>query len=189
MLSGQIDSGNQQFVVATEQNVLAALSIKTGDILWRRILENGERGQIQFFQLTPDTDAGNLALTVTGTTIKLVRGWNCKTGNIAWEWMANQQATGVDQTEHWFLSRSFLIYAVLNRESSNLEITAYDIRSGEIQTERKLAVKSNGHGSCHFSKDFLICSARGNVESINIVSGTAKTVAESSSSPRLFQVI
>lgn len=174
--------------MATDQNVVAALNTKTGEINWRRILENEDRGFIQFFELIPDTDSANIAVIVTGTTVKLVRGWNCKTGNLAWEWTFNQQSTLDNKTEHWFISRSTLFYAALNKESSALEIASHDIRSGAIQSDKTVAIKSNGHGSCHFSKAYLICSSRGNVEATNIINGQTTTVAASSLSPRLLQV-
>ncbi|KAL3285148.1 hypothetical protein HHI36_019269 [Cryptolaemus montrouzieri] len=48
------DFGNNKLLVATEENVIAALNTKTGDLLWRQVMENEAEQQIQFFNVNKD---------------------------------------------------------------------------------------------------------------------------------------
>lgn len=190
VIDGFFDNTNGQLVVGTEQNVLAAINTRVGSIEWRRIFEKGDRGTIQFVGQLPSEsynarNAQKIAVTVTGTTLSLVRGWNLKTGDLAWEWTFNNPNAAKPKTEHWFLTESLLFRVVMAHGSSSLDVTSYDVRTGIVDTDKNVAIQSN---ECQFSKTFVICLSNGKVVATNIVSGESKIVAESSSAPRVLQV-
>jgi len=75
-----IKSSSKKVFVATEENVIAALSFKTGEILWRQILERDAQGVVQLMHVDVEM------VTVTGSSPYKVRGWNTNNGNLLYEW-------------------------------------------------------------------------------------------------------
>ncbi|KAK4877332.1 hypothetical protein RN001_009838 [Aquatica leii] len=116
---GSIDS-SKRLIVATEENVLASLNLKNGQIHWRQILETAPN---QIVLLYVDREI----ITVSGGKgTWYVRGWDLNVGSLLWEWsfyMENKQ------NFYWILSKDQLVN-VAPVIGSHLEVTQYDVRSG-----------------------------------------------------------
>jgi hypothetical protein len=70
-------SGRKRVVVATEQNALASLNLRTGEIYWRHVL--GESDPIDVLELA----SGKYVMTLSGGTN--VRAWHLPDGVLIWE--------------------------------------------------------------------------------------------------------
>lgn len=128
----------------TEENVLAALSSKNGDILWRRILESDDsRGEIKFLHVTKDSrsvarggDDGSDSfgvITVSGNNPVLFRGWDINTGNLGFEWsLTPTQAAESTDSQYFFKGTN--IYHILPVWNSHIELSEYHASSGQQTT-------------------------------------------------------
>lgn len=192
LISGFYDDRIGHLVVGTEENVIAALNVDNGDIIWRRVLEKSDRGSIQYLQLLSEDvynanslrvsgrqDPDRFMVTVTGTTFLLVRIWNIRTGNLAWEW--NVQISNTPNVKsHWFSTASTIYH--IQSDAWNVEITAYDIKTGQIETPtRKIPIGSTENQKCDFVQSFLVCSGSGEITVTDLLqSGTKKVLSKSS---------
>ena len=71
-------AASKRIFIITEQNVLAALNTRTGQIVWRKVFEP-DNGIIYKLVLS-----GNSLLTISGPS-KIVRAWDSAKGNFLWE--------------------------------------------------------------------------------------------------------
>lgn len=186
--------------MGTNENVIAALSVENGDILWRRVLEKGDRGAIQY--LFPVTDAATsnslrvadgqeterFMVTITGTNFVLVRGWNIQTGNLGWEWTL--PSTTESSKVHWFTIQSKLYRAQPNWNAANIEITAYSLKNGyQIESaSKKIPIVSSQEQNCDFVRNYLVCSANGEVTATDLIDGTRKVVSKSTQKAEIVRV-
>ena len=69
---------SKRLFVATESNVLASLNSRTGAILWRHVLEEGE-GEIDAL-----LHRGTYLISVSGGG-RFIRSWDPNSGNLIWE--------------------------------------------------------------------------------------------------------
>ncbi|KAK6629962.1 hypothetical protein RUM43_003783 [Polyplax serrata] len=115
-----VSSLTKKVIVASEQNVLAALSLKTGDIIWRQILESDDNGTIKLLSIDKEI------LTISGTNSPLVRGWDMEHGYLLWEWGLNPYS----ELTNWIFLRQKLIQIDFNA-SSHLTATMYQISTGK----------------------------------------------------------
>lgn len=187
-------------MVGTEENVIAALNVDNGDIVWRRVLEKGDRGAIQYLQsLSDDTTTSNslrvsgrqepdrLMLTVTGTSFVLVRGWNIRTGNLAWEWTL--QPSNTHEKAHWFATVTTLYHVQPTWDASTVDVTAYNIKSGQIESAtQKVPIGSSQKQSCDFVQSFIVCTNNGELIATDLVTGTKKVVTKASGKHRVVEV-
>ncbi|XP_055587315.1 ER membrane protein complex subunit 1 isoform X2 [Uranotaenia lowii] len=167
---GSFDSSSlDRIIIATESNVLAAISAKTGDILWRQVLEKSPRGDIKMLHVPSLTNGiqfggsrSNRAfdiITVTGVSPALIRGWNPNTGTLEWEW--SLVPTSLEKAEHsfWFLEDS-LLYNVVPVWGSHLEVTEYQASSGQQpkQTTSRISAAWIKPERCIMSSSFFVCT-------------------------------
>ncbi|XP_075213432.1 ER membrane protein complex subunit 1 isoform X2 [Lycorma delicatula] len=118
-------SAVKKVFVATEENVIAALFLKSGDIAWRHVLERGSSGQLQLMQV--DTDV----ITVSGNGPFIVRGWNPSSGYLHYEWLILSEKSQ-KQTETLWTYHQGKLYQVSLKEvtAGKAEVTTYNVRSG-----------------------------------------------------------
>lgn len=188
-------------MVGTEENVIAALNVDNGDIVWRRILEKDDRGSLQYLQyLNDDTINSNSVrvsgrqepdrymITVTGTSFTLVRVWNIRTGNLASEW--SLQSNNVrDEKSHWFSTSTTLYHVKSVWDTSNAEVTAYNIKTGQIETTtQKIQFGTVQEQDCDFVQSFLVCTNAGENFAIDLVSKVKKTISKSSTRHKIVNV-
>lgn len=200
LIDGFYDDRLGHLLVGTEENVIAALNVDNGDIVWRRVLEKDDRGSIQFLQsLNDDSIASNslrvsgrqepdrFAVAVTGTTYVLVRIWNIRTGNLGWEWSFQPSAS--NDKAHWFATSSTLYHAQPNWDTSSIEVTAYNIKTGQIEaTPRRIPIGSSHKQNCDFVQSFLVCFNAGEVVATDLIVATKKVVAKSESKQKVVNV-
>lgn len=164
----QFDSiSADKVIVATEENVLAALSSKSGDILWRKVLEtDNSRGDVKFLHVTKDsknvvsqTSEGDPfgIITVSGSNPVLFRGWDITNGNLAWEWALTLLSENGEASQYFF--RDNKIYHVLPIWNSHLEITEYHASSGQTGdgTTGKITAGWINKDKCVLSSNYYAC--------------------------------
>ena len=162
---------NELLLATTEENVVTALLPKTGDILWRQILEKDPRGRIQFSASFTENSVPTF-LTVNGVgNPSLVRGWDPMNGNLLWEWsltLANPERV---EAEYWFYD-NLMLYHVLAFWGSHLEVTQYmassgqQLKSGTSRITTPWIVKD----ACVLAKPFFVCGIKSQILAVNLVS-------------------
>lgn len=204
VIKGFYDDRFGYLLVATEENVLAALNVDNGDIVWRRILEKEDRGSVQYLQyLNDDTITSNslrvsnrqepdrFMITVAGTSFISVRIWNIRTGNLAWEWTL--QSNNVrDEKSYWFSTATSLYHVQPAWDTSMVEVTTYNIKTGHIETNtRKIPIGSGGvqKQDCDFVQSYLICTNAGESFAIDLASsGVKKSISKTSTRHKIVDV-
>lgn len=164
-----------QIIVATEENVLAALSTKTGDILWRKVLEKGDRGSVKLLHVPIDASQsggpsdGQEVITVSGASPALIRGWNSQTGNIEWEWTLTPNTMSAVENVLWFYDKLFL-YHVVPVFGSHLEVTAYYASTGlQVKaTTTRISSAWISQASCVLTNTIYACVEKNQVIGIDL---------------------
>ncbi|XP_014599099.1 PREDICTED: ER membrane protein complex subunit 1 isoform X1 [Polistes canadensis] len=124
----------KKVIVATEENVIAALNLKTGQILWRKILEKGYAGHIRAIGGIADGDL----ISVSGGVPAIVRAWDLTTGHILNEWpIAEQNSDRIEEVK-WHIKDGTL-HHILPIYNSGVEVTSYDSKTGEKLKSRKVS--------------------------------------------------
>lgn len=193
VIEGFYDDRLGYLLVGSEENVIAALNVDNGDIVWRRILEKGDRASLQYLQyLNDDTINSNslrvsgrqepdrFMITVSGTSFILVRVWDIRTGNLAWEWTL-QSNNVQDEKSHWFSTSSTIYHVKPAWNTSNIEVTAYNIKTGQTETTtRKIQIGTVQKPDCDFVHSFMVCTNAGDSFAIDLVSTIKKSISKSS---------
>lgn len=163
----------EQLIVTTEENVLAALNTKTGDLLWRKVLEKGDRGSIRLLHIPnnwerPATEEE--LITVSGSSPALVRGWNARTGNIEWEWTLTPTTPLAATNAIWFYDTLYL-YHVVPVFGSHIELTAYFASTGQQvkSTTTRIAAAWITQESCVLASTVYACAVKGQVIGIDLI--------------------
>lgn len=192
VIKGFYDDRFGYLLVGTEENVIAALNVDNGDIVWRRTLEKDDRGSLKYLHyLNDDTINSNslrvnsrqepdrFMITVTGTSFTMVRVWNIRTGNLAWEWTL--QLNNVrDEKSHWFSTSSSLYHVQPAWDASNVEVTTYNIKTGHTETTtQKIPIGTVQEQDCDFVHSFLVCTNAGESFAIDLVSSVKKSISKS----------
>ncbi|KAG8315848.1 DUF1620 super [Homalodisca vitripennis] len=114
-----LKSPTKKVFVATEENVIAGLSTKTGEILWRQILEKNSHGTVQLMHVDVEM------VTVTGSGPYTVRGWNINLGNMLYEWSIT---TVRWRNVKWAVHQGKLY--MVNIGAQEAEVSVYNVRVG-----------------------------------------------------------
>lgn len=163
-----------QIIVATEENVLAALNAKTGSILWRKVLEKGDRGSIRMLHVPKNLDRSGVSdeelITVSGSSPALIRGWNARTGNIEWEWTLTPTTALAATNAFWFYDTLYL-YHVVAVFGSHLELTAYFASTGQQvkATTTRISAAWIEQDSCVLASTVYACVVKGKVIGIDLI--------------------
>lgn len=178
MKFAQFDSiSAEKAIVVTEENVLAALSSRNGDILWRRVLETDDsRGDIKFLYVTRDSKniashSGDVdpfgVITVSGSNPVLFRGWDITNGNLAWEWSLTPTKEG--DAQYFFKDQN--IYHVLPIWNSHIEITEYHASSGQQRkpTSTRITAGWITKDRCALSSSFFACLVKDQLIAIDLL--------------------
>lgn len=163
----------------TEENVLAALSSKTGDILWRKVLETDEaRGDVKFLHVTKDSknvvsqssDGDPFGIiTVSGVNPVFFRGWDVSNGNLAWEWSLSPLSDNSEGSQYFYRENS--IYHVLPVWNSHIEVTEYHASSGQTNdgTTSKITAGWITKDNCVLSSNFYACLVKDQLIVLDLV--------------------
>ncbi|XP_037025633.1 ER membrane protein complex subunit 1 isoform X2 [Bradysia coprophila] len=176
-----------RIIVATEQNVLAALSVRTGSIQWRKVLEKDTRGSIQYLHVVQTnknelTRSGEYSdydvITVSGINPAMVRGWNPSTGNINWEWSLTPNTPVNGENSLWFYQDSIL-YHVVPVYGSHIEITGYYASSGQHvkSTTTRISAPWIVQGKCIMAVPYFACAIGSQLVGVNLLAESSVLVA------------
>ncbi|XP_030563637.1 ER membrane protein complex subunit 1 [Drosophila novamexicana] len=177
-------------LLSTHEQVVASLCPKTGEIIWRQVLEQKPRGDIKLLQVSgfaddsSDTAAAPMGshlgfdmLTVQGHAPALVRGWNTNIGTIEWEWSIMPLHTERAQDAVWFYSNSVL-YHVVPVWRSHIEVTAYFATSGHTTgSTSKIMAAWIKPQSCLLSGTFYVCLDGKQLISLDLVAKSTQVIA------------
>ncbi|KAG7213130.1 hypothetical protein KM043_002446 [Ampulex compressa] len=149
-------SAAKKMIVATEENVIAALNLKSGQILWRRVLEKGCAGRIRALGGVAD---GHL-ISVSGGVPAIVRAWDLATGHLLHEWPIAEQNSDRIEDVKWNIKNGTLRH-ILPIYNSGVEVTSYDSRTGEkLKTRRVSAPFISQETECVLAAPYLACLER-----------------------------
>lgn len=193
---GGFDSSSlDRIIVATESNVLAAISAKTGEITWRQVLEKSPRGDIKLLHV-PSQGNGVVqqsggrynrafdVITVTGVSPTMVRGWNSNTGTLEWEWSLVPVNSDRAEAAVWFLNEGTL-YQVVPVWGSHLELTGYVATSGQQTkaTTTRIGAAWIKEGRCTLSSSFYACTMEEQLLAIDLLAENPQIVVKALESP------
>ncbi|XP_017764681.1 PREDICTED: ER membrane protein complex subunit 1 isoform X2 [Eufriesea mexicana] len=143
----------KKIIVATEENVIAALNLKSGQILWRRILEKGYAGRIRALGGVTDGDL----ISVSGGVPAIVRAWDLATGHILHEWPIAEQNYDRIKYIKWHIKDGTL-HHILPIYNSGVEVTSYDSKTGDkLKTRRVSAPFITQETECVLAAPYLVC--------------------------------
>ncbi|XP_033162526.1 ER membrane protein complex subunit 1 isoform X2 [Drosophila mauritiana] len=181
-----------RILISTHEGVVASLCVKTGELVWRQVLEQKPRGDVKLLQVSgfaddsSDTAAAPMGsnlgfdmLTVQGHAPALVRGWNTNMGALEWEWSIMPMNTERAQDAMWIYSKSVL-YHVLPAWRSHLEVTAYFASSGHSTgSTSKIIAPWITSESCALSGTFYVCTDGKQLISLDLVSKSGQVIRTS----------
>jgi ER membrane protein complex subunit 1 len=176
----------ERVIVATDQNVVAALSVKDGQILWRQILEIHARGDIKLLHVHTDPKtAMSLAqkqlgvITVSGFNPALVRGWSADNGILEWEWSLIPNAPDRAEESFWFYHNQNLIHIIPFWES-HLEVSEYNANTGTParSTSSKITAPWIRQKNCVLAAPYFACALKNQLLAINLVSKDSQIVTK-----------
>ncbi|RVE41979.1 hypothetical protein evm_013369 [Chilo suppressalis] len=140
----------KKIIVATEENVLAALNLKTGQVVWRHVFESASTGNIELLHVAEKV------VTVSGSNPYLVRGWDSATGVLLWEWSLTLQNNDRAEFSEWFVENSALVH-MLPVFGSHIEVSMYNLMTGQNRgSTSKLPALWNNEG-CVLSAPYYTC--------------------------------
>ncbi|XP_012531272.1 ER membrane protein complex subunit 1 isoform X3 [Monomorium pharaonis] len=143
----------KKIIVATEENVIAALNLKSGQILWRRVLEKGYGGHIRTLGGVTDGDL----ISVSGGVPAIVRAWDLATGHILNEWPIAEPNSDRIKDVKWHIKDGTL-HHILPIYNSGVEVTSYDSKTGEkLKTRRVSAPFISQETECVLAAPYLAC--------------------------------
>ncbi|KYN02180.1 PREDICTED: ER membrane protein complex subunit 1 [Cyphomyrmex costatus] len=143
----------KKIIVATEENVIAALNLKSGQILWRRVLEKGYGGHIRTLGGVADGDL----ISVSGGVPAVVRAWDLATGHILNEWPIAEPNSDRIKDVKWHIKDGTL-HHILPIYNSGVEVTSYDSKTGEkLKTRRVSASFISRETECVLAAPYLAC--------------------------------
>ncbi|CAH0583257.1 unnamed protein product [Chrysodeixis includens] len=144
----------KKIIVATEENVLAALNLKTGQVVWRHVFESASTGNIQLLHVTEKV------VTVTGSNPYLVRGWDSSTGVLLWEWsLTLQNEEQADFSEFW-VQNNMLVH-MLPVFGSHVEVSMYNLLTGQNRGATSKLPATWTNDGCVLSAPYYTCISGG----------------------------
>ncbi|CAG9858382.1 unnamed protein product [Phyllotreta striolata] len=139
---------SKRVVVITEENVLACLNAKNGQILWRQILESPKEHDVKLLHLDKDI------FTVSGGSNNhwIVRGWDLVSGSLTTEW----PVTTPSSSEFLIINGRLVVVTPIT--GSHLEVTSYHLSSSQADNSLKILTPwLTDPSNCIFAKSYYVC--------------------------------
>uniref|UniRef100_A0A2A4K944 ER membrane protein complex subunit 1 n=1 Tax=Heliothis virescens TaxID=7102 RepID=A0A2A4K944_HELVI len=152
----------KKIIVATEENVLAALNLKTGQVVWRHVFESTSTGNIQLLHVS------DKVVTVTGSNPYLVRGWDSSTGVLIWEWSLTLQNDEQADFSEWWVQNNMLVH-MLPMFGSHIEVSMYHLMTGQNRGSTSKLPAPWANDGCVLTPPYYTCVS-GEVGSQQILS-------------------
>ncbi|KAM3959763.1 ER membrane protein complex subunit 1 [Aphomia sociella] len=161
----------KKIIVATEENVLAALNLKTGQVVWRHVLESASTGNFQLLHVTEKV------VTVSGSNPYLVRGWDSATGVLLWEWSLTLQNDDYADFSEWWVQNNMLVHMVPIYES-HIEVTMYNLMTGQNRgsTSKLPAVWTND--GCILTAPYYTCVGNDLIHTLDVTSNAIQLISK-----------
>nr|XP_049693308.1 ER membrane protein complex subunit 1 isoform X1 [Helicoverpa armigera] len=140
----------KKIIVATEENVLAALNLKTGQVVWRHVFESASAGNIQLLHVS------DKVVTVTGSNPYLVRGWDSSTGVLIWEWSLTLQNDDQADFSEWWVQNNMLVH-MLPMFGSHIEVSMYHLMTGQNRGATAKLPASWTNDGCVLTPPYYTC--------------------------------
>ncbi|KAL4702027.1 hypothetical protein ACJJTC_014040 [Scirpophaga incertulas] len=140
----------RKIIVATEENVLAALNLKTGQVVWRHVFESASTGNIHLLHVSEKV------VTVSGANPYLVRGWDSTTGVLLWEWSLTLQNNAQAEFSEWWVQKDMLVH-MIPVFSSHIEVTTYYLMTGQNRGATSKLPAIWIHDGCVLSPPYYSC--------------------------------
>ncbi|XP_048477544.1 ER membrane protein complex subunit 1 isoform X3 [Plutella xylostella] len=156
----------KKIIVATEENVIAALNLKTGEVLWRHVLETASRGNIQMLHVS---DKRPTFITVSGNTSPyVVRKWSSNTGILLWE-MPLTLNTARPELARFFVEDDQLIQVAVV-PGARLELALYNVmRDSDWKKQAAQSISAEWtNENCVISIPNYICVSGNQVHIVNV---------------------
>ncbi|XP_066256521.1 ER membrane protein complex subunit 1 [Euwallacea similis] len=162
----------RRIIVATEENVLASLDLKTGDIQWRQLLEEPSDSQIQLLLV------GKEILTVSGSGNNwLVRTWELNTGGLLNEWPLNAERI----IPSAFSIADGKLFHLVPIAGSHLEFTVYSLsQSDKVKPSvRKVSAPwLTGTSDCVTANSHFVCLKSNQIYFIDLLQENSEFVSK-----------
>lgn len=143
----------KRLIVVTEENVLASLNIKTGNIIWRQLLEDSRTQEVKYLHLGKDI------ITISGGLNSwYVRSWDISSGTLLFEWILFAENT--IHSEFTILSNTLI--HITPTIGSHLEITKYELQTGEI-IDNPLKISTSwiiNPSNCVSVRNYFMCLSK-----------------------------
>ena len=153
------------------------MSSKDGEILWRKVLETeGSRGEIKLLHVITDLSAKSVSsgdnfgiITVSGSSPVLIRGWDTRTGNLAFEWSLTPLTENSDSL---YFFKDSKIYHVVPVWKSHIELTEYHASTGQqdSSTTRKITAGWISKSDCVLNGENFACITKNQLLVIDLLS-------------------
>lgn len=157
----------KRVIVATEENVIAALHLKTGQILWRQILEDPTKENIVHLHVDKEI------VTISGNKNSWhVRGWDINNGILLFEYVVTVDYNG----QVFWVIKGDTLYQVVPNLGSHVEVSAFVLQTGavsspKIRLETPWALDVE---KCVQTKQYFACissdDSRGNLYYVDVTS-------------------
>lgn len=137
----------KKIIVSTGENVLAALSLKSGDIVWRQILERGIDGRITYMHVD------NEIITISGSRTPIVRGWELENGHALFEWTVGPIFA---QNYAKFLAIDDSL-VLLQFPHGELTAQWFNLRTGSALGSKRMAIDLEDASKCVIQGNNIVC--------------------------------
>lgn len=163
---------NNRIIAITEENVLAALSLKTGEILWRKVFEKSNRGELKLLHVQNEMpNVSEEIITISGSNPALLRGWNSGTGNMEWEWSLTPTSPVNTANTLWFYDKLY-IYHIVPVYNSHIELTVYFGSTGQQikPTTTRISTPWITKDGCVLAAPYFVCTVKNQILAIDLTS-------------------
>lgn len=160
------DNTTKRIIIATEENVLASISLKTGEIAWRRVFEDPAKHRVELLH----TESEITTVSGDGSTV-YVRGWEPQNGMLTFEWSLTIEATN----SKWLIHGEKLLHIVLVVDS-HLEVTEYQVATGRnkgVSTKIKVPFMTDVN-TCVVAGEYWACLHEDKVFYMSLISNDNK---------------
>lgn len=167
-----IDSSTnvKRIYIASEENTIAALSLSSGSIVWRQVLEKGPQGSIVYFH-----SSASSIITVSQNSV--VRVWSVD-GVLLTEWLFPHSLKNI-----LFLVEGGNFYSIeLSPSTHTIVVDTYKLASGSMNdvVKKISAPWLSENTDCQTNQNILACLVPGSLKILFPTTGSQAQILEQS---------
>lgn len=159
----------KRVIVATEENVIAALHLKTGQIIWRQILEDPQKENMVHLHVDQEI------VTVSGGKNSWhVRGWDINNGFLLFEYMVQAE----ENSRVFWMVKGDTLYQLAAVIGSHVDVASYVLQTGSASGQKRRIPSpwALDLERCVQTKEYFACvssdDSRGNLYYVDVTSGS-----------------